>query len=385
MDRRLSILAPIRYPWRFNSPKQSRHQIAVRAFAPLNYISKRIEGITVFNPLPPRRFDLIHAFNRIPLSALPFVIGFESHLPRGFGIEHSAFFHLMTARLAHDKCRAIIATSQCARRIFLKMHEGSPYRERLLQKLHVSLPNIELEEAEDACAGQIQEPIQVVFVGNHFGRKGGCVALRMAELANDKKLPLCLDVISKFEVGEVSWTDPTDPKYFDRYRELLNLPNVRFHGSLPNPEVLALVRRAHFAILTTFSDTFGYSAIEAMANYTPIIATAQGALPEFIQDGYNGVLLDLDTDELGEWIHANADRTKATFAAKHREEIERLAHASLQAVMNLAADRDQYGALRRNARATAVKLFSAKDANVYWDELYDRAVDGVVTREPRGG
>jgi len=126
------------------------------------------------------------------------------------------------------------------------------------------------------------------------------VTLRMAELAIEQKLPMSFDIVSKFEVGPASWTDPTDPSYFARYRAALSLPNVRYHGSLPNASVLALVRQAHFAILTTFSDTFGFNAIEAMANFTPVIATAQGALPEFIRDDVNGALLDLDVDELGE-------------------------------------------------------------------------------------
>ena len=150
------------------------------------------------------------------------------------------------------------------------------------------LPNILIGEARDACDASVREPIRVVFVGNHFGRKGGCVTLRMAELAMLKKLPIVFHIISKFEVGASSWTDPLTPGYFDRYRELLSLPNVRNHGSLPNASVLDFIQGAHFAILTTLSDTFGYSAIEAMASYTPVIATAQGALPEFIEHNKMG-------------------------------------------------------------------------------------------------
>ena len=122
-------------------------------------------------------------------------------------------------------------------------------------------------EAHDAFYASDHEPLHVVFVGNHFGRKGGCVTLRMAELAMVKKLPIVFHIVSKFEVGASSWTDPLTPGYFDRYRELLSLTNVRYHGSLPNVSVLELIQRANFAMLTTFSDTFGFSAIEAMANY----------------------------------------------------------------------------------------------------------------------
>jgi glycosyltransferase involved in cell wall biosynthesis len=381
MRHPLSILAPTRYPWRFNSPRQSRHRIAIRNFLPLNYISKKIEGITIFNPLPPRHFDLIHAFNRIPISGLPFVIGFESHLPRGFGIERSAFFRFMTSRLAKDNCRAIIATSNFARRMFLKMHERTQLHDLLYKKIRVRLPNILISDTGDAFDPRSGEQIRLVFVGNHFGRKGGCVTLRMAELAIEKRLPILFDIVSKFEVGPPSWTDPLTPAYFDRYRNLLTLSNVRYHGSLANTAVVELIRQAHFVILTTFSDTFGYSAIEAMANYTPVVGTAQGALPEFIEHKKNGVLLDLATDEFGEWMHLKADRETDAFARRHHAEIERLADAALDAVMRLAASSSEYGKLRQNARATAVKLFSAKDANKYWDDLYESAVRGVIAPE----
>jgi glycosyltransferase involved in cell wall biosynthesis len=251
------------------------------------------------------------------------------------------------------------------------MHEHSPYRDCLYQKIQVRLPNVLIPEDRDASDTLPQEPIRVVFVGNHFGRKGGCVMLRMAELAMVKKLPIEFHIVSKFEVGAASWTDPLTTGYFDRYRELMNLSNVRYHGTLPNKSVIELIQRAHFAILTTFSDTFGYSAIEAMANYIPVIATAQGALPEFIEHNKNGILLELSTDEFGAWTHLSADRTTDDFARRHRQEIERLADAALKAVETLRANDRQYRELRRNARATAVSLFSAKDANKYWDDLYE--------------
>jgi hypothetical protein len=64
-----------------------------------------------------------------------------------------------------------------------------------------------------------------------------------------------------------------DASYFDRYRKLLELPNVHYHHLLPNKGAIDLIREIHFEMLVTFSDTFGYSAIEAIANFTPVIAT----------------------------------------------------------------------------------------------------------------
>ena len=119
---RRTILAPTRYPWRFNGPANSRHCIENRDFLPLNYLSPTIEGVTVFKPWPPRRFDLVHAFNRIPIGRCPFVIGFESHLPRAFGIEGGGWWDWMTGLLASERCRGIVAISEFSRRMFLAQH-----------------------------------------------------------------------------------------------------------------------------------------------------------------------------------------------------------------------------------------------------------------------
>jgi hypothetical protein len=110
----------------------------------------------------------------------------------------------------------------------------------------------------------------------------------------------------------------------------------------------------------------------------PVIATPVGALPEFIADGENGILLDLNTNALGEWIHHEADRSTAAFAALHRDEIERLARSALHHIVELTAKPEKYSAMRRSARSTAIEFFAADDATRYWDELYERAVCGIV-------
>ncbi|MCF1448493.1 glycosyltransferase family 4 protein [Agrobacterium vitis] len=378
-NTRLSVLAPTRYPWRFNSPRHSRHMIENRNFVPMNYVSPKLEGITVLSPFPPRRFDLIHAFNRIPMSATPFMISFESHMPRGFGIETSALYAFMTRRLISDRCLGIGAISEHARRIFQKTHRNNPAYEALNRKLFMRYPNMEIEERADTFNDENQGPIRVVFVGNHFARKGGCVGVRMAELAMERGIPLEVDIVSTVEVGPMSWTDPLVPGYFDRYRKLLSLPNVRHVQNIPNSEVLKILRNAHFSLLTTFCDTFGFSAIESEANYVPVIATKQGALPEFIKHRQNGILLDLDTNDIGEWKHIADDRSTPEFAEIHAREIERLAEESLNEVVAAMADQNAYKAMRQAAYRTAKTMFSAKDANEFWDDFYVEALNEYRT------
>ena len=56
------------------------------------------------------------------------------------------------------------------------------------------------------------------------------------------------------------------------------------------------MRDADFLILPTLHDTFGFVAIEALAQGTPVIATATCALPEIIQHDVCGYLLPFDND-----------------------------------------------------------------------------------------
>ena len=376
MDRKLHIMAPVRYPWQFNGPRQSRHDISIRHFLPLNKISDKIEGITAFNPFPLKRFDLIHAFNRIPLGTTPFIIGFESHLPRAYGLEDTAYYRALAKALAGKRCKGIIAISEYAKRHFIRQHKNQPWFEALKDKLTVRYPNMPIPAMSDAfeyCSG---EPIRLVFVGNHFGRKGGSVSVRLAALARQRNFPVQVDIVSSLEVGAASWIDPLQPGFFEEdFRLLRSLPNIKHHGTLPNKNVLELVKKAHFVLLPTFSDSFGYSAIEAMAHYTPVIATRQGALPEFIEEGVSGILLELENDDVGEWKHiVPGDRAAPSFAAFFNNEIDRLTHEAFAKLENIMKNPSAYGVMRNTARATAERLFSSIDANCFWDDYYVEAL-----------
>jgi glycosyltransferase involved in cell wall biosynthesis len=381
MPRR-TILAPTRYPWRFNGPANSRHRIENRSFLPFNYLSPTIEGVTVFKPWPLRRFDLVHAFNRIPVGGRPFVIGFESHLPRAFGIEGGRWWDWMTGLLASERCRGIVAISEFSRRMFMNQHangtRSSAARAAISDKLHIRYPNLSLPPEAELIRLENTGEIRLVFVGNHFARKGGCVAVVMADLARARGIPLVVDIVSRLEMGGAIWTDPKDTETFKPYIALLERPNVRVHRDLSNAEVLTLLRRAHMSLLTTFGDTFGYSALESLANGTPVLATRQGALPEIISHGENGILLDLPVTQAGEWIHLGTrDRSAPGFVRMWHDEVHRLAEEALDALVKVCGSADCINRMRRTARRSAER-FSPAGATAWWDDFYDRACDGVV-------
>ena len=147
------------------------------------------------------------------------------------------------------------------------------------------------------------------------------------------------------------------------------------HGSLPYDQVMRLVKEAHFGLLPTFSDSFGFSAIESMACNVPMIATMQGALPEFITEE-NGIPVSIETDENGEWVHINKghDRTSKQYEQVFSEDTDKLVEEMFKKLKDLIDNPEKYKKMRTAAGKKARDLFCAQKANAFWDDLYEEVL-----------
>ncbi|WP_432769961.1 MAG: glycosyltransferase family 4 protein [Sphingopyxis sp.] len=82
------------------------------------------------------------------------------------------------------------------------------------------------------------------------------------------------------------------------YHEREVLPNidgeaVLFHGPVGGEARIAALGNAHALLhIINYNEPFGLSVIEAMACGTPVIAQRRGSMPELIDDGVNGYLVD---------------------------------------------------------------------------------------------
>lgn len=361
-----------RYASSFVTPRSSRHIILRRRFLPSNFVSSKLDGITLIEPA--MSVDLVHAFNRIPVNSSKFVISFESHLPRHFALRRRGLLaRWMTSRIASSRCRRIIALSHFARRCFLAQHADNSTAKLLTDKLLVRHPSIAMPQSGDAMLDNAAEELVLTFVGLHFGRKGGCVAVKIAEKAVEQNLPIHVNIVSNLQVGGHIWTDPTNSGFFDPYLKLLQLDNVHHHGALPNRKVRQLLRNSHFSILTTFGDTFGYSAIESMSEHTPVIGTTVCALPEFLEDGVNGISLPVRLNDVGDWWSPGYNhRGEEVFARYFRDEVERLACLAFDRLQTYIGRPDLMAPLRHEARRTAEIMFAPGPASAFLDSLYDR-------------
>jgi glycosyltransferase involved in cell wall biosynthesis len=67
---------------------------------------------------------------------------------------------------------------------------------------------------------------------------------------------------------------------------------VIFAGSVSQAELLPYYHQADVVINPSLSEAFGMSLVEAMATETPVIATTIGGMPEIVEHGVNGLLVE---------------------------------------------------------------------------------------------
>ena len=72
---------------------------------------------------------------------------------------------------------------------------------------------------------------------------------------------------------------------------------VKFLGCQDRPSVRKLLRQCRFVVLPSRVEPFGIAILEALASRKPIVASAVGGIPEIIEDGKNGLLVEPENSE----------------------------------------------------------------------------------------
>ena len=68
--------------------------------------------------------------------------------------------------------------------------------------------------------------------------------------------------------------------------------NVTFHGRISHEEVVKYYQAADMFVIPSFSEAFGMGFIEAMAAQVPIVGTKVGGIPEIVENGKTGLLIE---------------------------------------------------------------------------------------------
>jgi len=67
---------------------------------------------------------------------------------------------------------------------------------------------------------------------------------------------------------------------------------LRYLGVMARPEIFRVLESAHIFVLPSYSEGLSMAVLEAMAMGLPLVVTPVGALPEILQDGVNGILVE---------------------------------------------------------------------------------------------
>ncbi|MEL6189414.1 MAG: N-acetyl-alpha-D-glucosaminyl L-malate synthase BshA, partial [Myxococcota bacterium] len=133
-----------------------------------------------------------------------------------------------------------------------------------------------------------RSPFTAIHVSNFRPVKRAADAVRaFAALPHD--LPARLVMIGD---------GPERPAVEALVRRLRLAERVRFLGV--RHDVARYLARAHVALVPSGAESFGLSALEALAVGLPVVATRVGGLPDVVRDGETGLLADVgDVNQLG--------------------------------------------------------------------------------------
>ena len=122
----------------------------------------------------------------------------------------------------------------------------------------------------------------LAFLGRICAEKGPQEAIEIARLAGAK-----LRIAAK--------VDPVDRPYFEQVVGplLARSPHVEFVGEIADDQKQQFLGNARAVLFPVqWPEPFGLVMIEAMACGTPVIAFRQGAVPEVLEDGLTGFVVD---------------------------------------------------------------------------------------------
>ena len=159
----------------------------------------------------------------------------------------------------------------------------------------------------------------VLFFGRIHPHKGTVEAIEVAEQTG---IPLVLAGIVQ------------DERYFEELvAPRLDGDNVRYIGPVGPDERAELLGGARALLhLISFEEPFGYSVVEAMACGTPVLAFPRGSMPELIEDGTTGFLVeDIAAAAAAIGRAENLDRAAIREQAVARFGIARMVDAYLDA------------------------------------------------------
>jgi len=143
--------------------------------------------------------------------------------------------------------------------------------------------------------------------------------------------------------------DGPDRPAAEEEARILGIENsVSFLGKLD--QIAPLLAAADLFLLPSQSESFGLSALEALASGVPVVGTNAGGLPEVVRDGETGILCGVG-------------------------DVPAMAAASL----DILGDRKRWSEMSRLATIDARERFAREDVVSQYESLYRQSLPAQIT------
>lgn len=181
-----------------------------------------------------------------------------------------------------------------------------------------------------------------VFRPRETGDEDGDFALALGRICPEKGFHLALDAAARagvpMRLGGKVFPYPEHERYYAREIAPRLSPERRFLGPLGRDETARLLAGARCLLVPSLApETSSLVAMEALASGTPVVAFRAGALPEIVEDGRTGFLVD-GVEEMAAAIAraGEIDRRACRAAAEERFAEERMTAGYLRLYERLA-------------------------------------------------
>jgi N-acetyl-alpha-D-glucosaminyl L-malate synthase BshA len=186
---------------------------------------------------------------------------------------------------------------------------------------------------------------------------GEKIILHISTFRPIKRITDCIEVFaaikslgsgsgSQFHVKLVMCGDGPERADAERLAARLGVERfVEFVGKQPQSQVRDYLSAADLFLLPSESESFGLSALEAMACEVPVIATRVGGVPEVVEEGGCGYLFDVGD------VKGMAERT-----------------------LMILSDEEERKRLGRRGREIAITRFATEKIIPQYEELYRKVI-----------
>ena len=196
--------------------------------------------------------------------------------------------------------------------------------------------------------------------------EGERIVLHVSTFRPIKRIGDCIEVVarmkrretgsgSRFGVKLVMCGDGPERADAEALASTLGVTDsVVFVGKQPQSQVREYLSVADLLLLPSQSESFGLTALEAMACEVPVIATRVGGIPEVVEDDGCGFLFDIG-------------------------DLDRMAEAALRVLVD-DAERERLGA---RGREIATARFTTEKIIPQYEALYRRVIEECATKHAR--